>query len=275
MLTLKREYATEGDIPAEVKALYAEQDGVFVLQATIEGMRTQEDVNRVQNALRSEREAHQALKDRFGQLPAELDVETLQADLDELAELRASKDAKGGKLSEEQIEEIVGRRLARQLGPVERERDQLRTQLSEVEGERDQLRGTIQTGNLHSRLREEAIKAKVADTAIEDVLVFGERVFQFDEDGALVPKEGSKLAAGTTPSEWIESLRETKPHLFPLSSGSGARGSGGGAGGRNPWSKDHWNLTEQGKYIQSKGEEAAKRMAESVGSFIGATKAPA
>lgn len=275
MLTLKREYAAEGDVPTEVKALYVEQDGKFVLDATIEGTRTQADIDRVQNALRSEREAHQALKDRFGKLPSDLDADTLQADLDELAELRASKEAKGGKLSDEQIEEIVSRRIARQLGPVERERDQLKTKLVEVEGERDQLRGTIQTSDLHSQLRAAAVAAKVQDTAIEDVLVFGERVFKFDEDGALVPKEGSKLAAGVTPGEWIESLRESKPHLFPMSTGSGSRGSGGGAGGKNPWAKENWNLTEQGKVIQEKGEDHAKRMAESVGSFVGASKPPA
>jgi hypothetical protein len=275
VLTLKREYATEGDVPAEVKALYKEQDGKLVLDATIEGMRTTEDVNRVQTALQAERTAHQETKNKLSALPAELNVETLQADLDELAELRASKDAKGGKLSEDQIEDIVNRRIARQLGPVERERDQLKSRLTEVEGERDNLRGTIQTGNLHSELRRAAIAAKVADTAIEDVLIFGEREFQFDADGVIAPKDGSKLAAGTTPAEWLEGLREAKPHLFPLSTGSGARGAGGGAGGKNPWSKEGWNLTEQGKIITEKGEEHAKRLAESVNSYIGATSAPA
>ena len=85
MLTLKREYAAEGDVPTEVAALYKEQDGKFVLQATIEGMKTQEDVTKVQTALNKEREAHKALKDKFDLLPAEVDLEKLQDDLDELA----------------------------------------------------------------------------------------------------------------------------------------------------------------------------------------------
>ena len=273
MLTLKREYATEDDVPSEVRSLYDEQDGKFVLQATIEGMKTTDDIERVQTALRKEREAHKETQKRLSALPEDLDPEKLQADLDELEELRASKD---GKPDDDKIEEIVTRRLARAVGPVERERDQLRNQLSEVEQERDSLRGTIRTGTLHSEIRKAAETAKVEGTAVEDVLLFGERLFEIDEDGAIVPKENSPLGAGTTVSEWLEQARESKPHWFPRSQGSGSRGGEGNfEGGKNPWSKEGWNLTAQGRYITKHGEERAKRTAESVGSFIGATKPPA
>lgn len=271
MLTLKREYATEGDVPAEVKALYAEQDGKFVLQATIEGMKTQADVDKVQKALNAERDAHKQLKDKFEALPADLDLTKLQDDLDELADLRAGKE---GKLDDEKIEEIVARRIARQLGPVERERDRLKQQLTEVSGERDSLLGEKRTGTLHDALRKAATAAKVTDTAVEDVLLHGERLFEIDEHGSVVPKETSKLDAGLTPAEWLESLRETKPHFFPLSQGSGARGGTGLDGKPNPWSKAGWNLTEQGRFVEKFGEERAKQAAESVGSKLGAT-APA
>ncbi len=272
MLTLKREYASEGDVPTEVAALYKEQDGKFVLQATIEGMKTQADVEKVQKALNSERDAHKALKDKFELLPADLDLEKLQEDLDELAELRAGKD---GKPDDEKIEEIVTRRLARQLGPVERERDKLKQQVTDLTTERDGLLGEKRTGTLHSQLREAATAAKVVDTAVEDILLHGERLFEIDEHGSVVPKDGSKLDAGLTPAEWLDSLRESKPHFFPMSSGSGARGAGGGDGKSNPWSKDGWNLTAQGQYVQKHGEERAKQAAASVGSALGATKPPA
>ena len=44
-----------------------------------------------------------------------------------------------------------------------------------------------------------------------------------------------------------------------------------GAGGKNPWSKEHWSLTEQGRVINSEGAEAAERLAKMAGSYVGAT----
>ena len=47
--------------------------------------------------------------------------------------------------------------------------------------------------------------------------------------------------------EWTEVLTTEAPHLFKTNSGGGAAGSGGGIndGGKNPWRKATWNLTEQ------------------------------
>lgn len=49
-------------------------------------------------------------------------------------------------------------------------------------------------------------------------------------------------------------------------SGSGARPDNTGVkgGGKNPWSKEHWNLTEQGRLAREKPEEA-KRLAAAAG----------
>lgn len=45
-------------------------------------------------------------------------------------------------------------------------------------------------------------------------------------------------------------------------------------GYKNPWSAEHWNVTEQGRAIQNYGLTGAQGLAAAAGSFIGAT-APA
>lgn len=40
----------------------------------------------------------------------------------------------------------------------------------------------------------------------------------------------------------------------------------------NPWSADHWNITDQGKIIRALGPEKAAAMAKAAGVTIGATK---
>jgi outer membrane receptor for ferric coprogen and ferric-rhodotorulic acid len=40
----------------------------------------------------------------------------------------------------------------------------------------------------------------------------------------------------------------------------------------NPWKADEWNLTEQGRYIKRYGVDAGARLAQSVGSSLGAPK---
>ena len=61
-MAFKMELDSLDGLPEEVAKEYVEKDGKFVIQ--VEGMKTQEDVNRVQNALNAERTAHTALKEK-------------------------------------------------------------------------------------------------------------------------------------------------------------------------------------------------------------------
>jgi hypothetical protein len=76
-------------------------------------------------------------------------------------------------------------------------------------------------------------------SAIEDALLHGRQHFTLDAEGRPVkldaegrPELGKDGKNPFSPGEWIESLKETKPHWFPASSsGSGSGGaSGAGAG---------------------------------------------
>jgi len=83
-------------------------------------------------------------------------------------------------------------------------------------------------------VREEAIKAGMLPTAIEDAVLRGRSVFSLDDkkqieardsEGKLAVTEDKKVL---TVKNWIEGLKETSPHYWPQSEGAGAEGGLGG-----------------------------------------------
>jgi hypothetical protein len=69
----------------------------------------------------------------------------------------------------------------------------------------------------------------------------------------------------------LTEMQETKTHWWPGSQGGGARGSQGGGGfsGKNPWSAEGWNMTEQGSYLKAHGKDRAEKMAQAAGTSLG------
>ena len=60
---------------------------------------------------------------------------------------------------------------------------------------------------------------------LEDVEVFGERLFEVDDSGRVVAKDGVGITPGIDPAMWLGDQREKRPHWFP---GNVGGGSGGG-----------------------------------------------
>lgn len=97
------------------------------------------------------------------------------------------------------------------------------------------------------------------------------------ENGKVVAKDslGNQIFSRKSPGEMadfdeaIEQIVSTYPqkdHILKASgnSGSGSGGVGGDGGFKNPWSKEHWNMTEQGK-IFKESPEKAKQLAAQAG----------
>ena len=108
------------DIPEQYRDLYTEKGGKFELTG-ITGIKTTADVQRVQQALDNERNAHKETKASFEPFK-DWKFEDVQAQLDRLPELEA---AAKGKLDEAAIEEMVERRvhgtLTSRTAPLERQ----------------------------------------------------------------------------------------------------------------------------------------------------------
>lgn len=255
-------------VPDAFKGLYTEKDGKAVL-TNVNGLKTQADVDTVRDALRKERENHAVtqnlLKPWNGLKPDEV-----TAKLSRFDELEA---ASKGKIDETKIEEIVGNRLKLKTGPLETQLNDANTLLKTKDEEITKLRGTLTDISMKDIVRSAALKSKVHPTAVSDVELAAKNMMSFDEQGKLVTRDGLEgISAGLDIDAFMKTMFKQRPHWWPESEGGGSRENGnGGFSNKNPWSKEHWNMTEQGRYLTENGREAADRLAKSAGSSVGAT----
>lgn len=279
---LKTIYEKQEDIPEGYEKLYRERNGKWELHG-IEGVKTQADIDRVQEALRKEKTDHKVTKEslqKFG----DLDPEKVPAALEELEEVKAqlATATKEGKVDEGAVQERIEAAVNRAVGPLQRDKKSLETQLAnkdktiaEKDGEVQTLQGSIKRNKIEGILRDNAIGAKVIATAIDDAVMVGLGMFE-EVDGKYVTKDGVGVTPGLAPTEWYKDMQEKRPHWWPASVGGNSRGGGAPLGRHadNPWSPAGWNITAQGQYVKQHGIAKANEAAISVGSKVGDTKPP-
>ncbi|MCK5612910.1 hypothetical protein KAR91_64145 [Candidatus Pacearchaeota archaeon] len=260
-------YNTQEEIPEQYVDLFTERDGKWEL-TEVTGMKTQADVDRLNTSLVKERADHKATKEKLAPF-SELDPEQMAKDADELAEARIRLEQGEGGIDEEKMEALVTARVATQTAPLKRDLDKLTEERDGLVTENGEFK-TKETNRLISdSVREAAIGIKVIDTAMDDVLMLGERVFEIQEDGTVLTKDGVGVTPGIAPDIWLSEMQDKRPHWWPAAQGGGANGGGGGGGfADNPFSAEHWNMTKQGA-AQREDPAKAERMAKSAGTTIG------
>lgn len=249
--------------------LYTEKDGKFLLTG-VEGIKTQADVDRVNRALVAEKAAHKATKDKLAPLASYLDdVDATVAKLDKYDEL---EQAAAGKIDEKAIEGIVATRLKSQMTPLERRAAAAEAERDALKAANGELTAKEKRRIIHDAVRTAAVKSKMLDTAMDDALMLAERVMEVDEDGNVLTKDKAGVTPGIDVTTWLTEVQPKRPHWWPASQGGGAKGSGGGGGfSNNPWTAEHWNMTEQGR-ILNENPTRAENMAKSAGTTIGGRK---
>ena len=264
-MALEYNYKEEADIPEAHKDLYTETDGIWNLTG-VNGLKTPQDVANVQEALRKEREDHGKVKKDLKDWTALGKLDDVHVMIDEHPVLKAAAEGTGD--LEEKISKQVETRLAAVKAPLDRQIEKL----TEVNGEltltNTGLQGKITLGEKNEILTKAASQAKVLPTAISDILVIAGSQMEF-VDGKLVTGENGPVAAGLDPVAYMSEMTTQKPHWFPPTAGGGAGGGGPGGGfANNPFSDEHWNMTEQGTVFKADKARATK-MAEAAGTTIG------
>jgi len=265
-MELELMYDSMGAIPAGFEKLYTEKDGKAVLTG-ISGMKTQADIDRVQEGLRKEREDHAKTKADLKPFKG-MNPEEVQATLDRVAELEA---AAGGKLDDEAINKIVESRLKTQTAPLTRQIEELTTKNAELEENVGNLSGTLTKSERNAAVRKAAAEMKVHSTAIPDVELVAESYLEKDEHSSRwVVKDGVEgVTPGADINQFMKEMQKVRPHWWPESVGGGAGGMGpGGVSSTNPFKADSWNVTEQGALIRS-DRPAAEAAAKAAGTTIG------
>jgi len=268
-LQVELEYEAQDDIPENVRGLYDEKDGKFVLTG-VSGLKTQNDITAVQEALRKEREDHAKVRDQLkpwstlGKKPDEI-----QAELDRIAELKAAAE---GKIDETKMEELVNGRLKQHTGPLERQLSEKDERVTELTGLVEQLQNSIETRDRNDVVRQAAMDTKVHNTDIDDILMVAGHVLEKTDDGQFITKADVKgVTPGVDVKTFMKEMQKTRPHWWPQSEGGGAGGGGAGVpgGGKNPWSADGWNFTDQSRIVKEQGMEVAEKLAKAAGTSVG------
>ncbi|WP_414461811.1 hypothetical protein [Hyphomicrobium sp. DY-1] len=134
------------------------------------------------------------------------------------------------------------------------------TKIAKLEG--DQRKRLI-TDGLTAALTESGVTSPAFLKAARAMLESGVEVI--DEDGTAVAKMKAELGGDDIAkyvANWVQG-DEGKSFVAPAS-GSGAPGSQQRSGDSNPFSKEHWSKTEQGKLLRT-DRGKAERLAKSAG----------
>ncbi len=276
-MALNLVYEKQDDIPENHRELFTERNGKWQLTG-ITGLKTQEDVDRVQRSLDAERLAHKGTKDRLrplhfdNQSVVEMSDDQLKTVIEAFDGYDELKTAASGKVDEAKLNEIVESRLKTKLAPIEREKtlteEKLKTATEKLTGleTKDRLR------LITDEVRKARVQVKAAQEAEEDILLNAERMFEISSDGRVVTKDGVGVTPGITADIWFSEMQAKRPLWWGPSEGLGARGDTGNGGGLNPWKGENWNLTDQGQYISKHGIEKAQQLAKQAGTSIGGAK---
>ncbi|SET28362.1 hypothetical protein [Thorsellia anophelis] len=184
-------------------------------------------INEVTTGLKNKNsELHGKLKEQAEQLknfegfdPVALKALMKRVETDEEAKL----------IAEGNFDEVINRRTERFRSDTEK---QLQAKDAELQAARE-FANKFKGRMLGDLVRGIASKAGALSGADEDLLLRAQSVFKISDDGEAVAldKDGSVIYGkdGRTPltvQEWIESTKETAPHLWPQAQGTGAGGTG-------------------------------------------------
>ena len=254
-------------VDAVYHSLYTEKDGKFQLTG-VEGMKTDADIQRLQSALAKERNDHKAAKEKYAILGDKDPIEVI-ALLDKIPELEA---AAKGNLDDTKIDGIVQSRIKAILAPIERQLDSEKQRSALLETENLQFKQERKISTIHTQLRKAAVESGIKkESAIEDVILIGERFFELTDDGMVVAKDVPGVTQGIDPKMWLSDQQQKREYWWGETLGGGAQGSGAFKGVANPWSATNWNMTEQGKLYKANPTKAAQ-MAKAAGTKIGGPK---
>lgn len=153
------------------------------------------------------------------------DMESAKEAMDFLQNNKDAQLIKDGK-----VEELIQKRTSQLVSDHETKMIEMTSIIKEAQQKGDLYEQLYNTKMVDDGLREAAVEAKIRPEAILDVLLHGRAIFQLAEDGSLEARDKDGKLRKTaddkvlTTKNWIEGLKKTAPHYWPMSEGTGAIG---------------------------------------------------
>lgn len=255
MSALKLIYENETDIPAGFAELYTEKDGKWTLTG-VDGLQTNDNVKRLETALKAERDAHRKTKEQAKKLEkiGDRDVDQLLKDAEEAPDLREELEELkkgGGRDAQAQIDAAVERERKRLLREVDKEKAEtakVQKQLEEERAGKEKLTTKMRSTTVRGELTKAASAAGMRKEAVDDVLRYQD-VFEVvegdDGNDKVVTRDGVGVTPGISPADWMADRKNDRPHWWPDSEGGGLRGGDKkNPGVDNPFKREGFNFTK-------------------------------
>jgi len=231
------------------RALYIETDGKFRLD--IDGY---EDPKGLKSALQSERDAAKTAKQELNQFKQQFDG----VDIEKIKEFatKYKSDEMSRLLADGKIDEVLAQKT-----------DLMRSDYEQKLSEQTSRAQTLESKVLGGFIATYAAQAGVQPEAIDLVNMLAQNQFKLDVNGdpVAVNAQGEVINGkdGKTPlsiTDWLTSLRESKPLLWGNPQGSNAPGSKGGGKVDILKADGSVNLTKLGQ-LRNENPQLAKQLA--------------
>jgi hypothetical protein len=145
--------------------------------------------------------------------------------------LTENEDAK--LIKDGKIEEVIEKRTSQLRLDHETALEEFSIKIQDLESSKGKYKSMFQNKIIEDELRAVAAKQGVRMEALSDVLLRGNTVFTLGSDGSVEARDSSgallKNEKGSvlTPAVWIDGLKDSSPHYWPISEGAGATGKVG------------------------------------------------
>lgn len=235
-------------VDENLRGIYAETtDGKYQIRADIA---FQSDFERVRDTLTKERTSNKELTSKVKDLQSRLDaydgldataVKGMRVELDNL------------KNNESDVNKIKSSKAELEIKFKE-----LTTKFDELSKINETYLREKKTNTLREKARQALHQNGMPDYAIDDGLMYAERMLEMTDDGSVRVKHDNNLNSiypeGVTVETWAGIIKKNKPHLFGGSVGGGAGGSGSESAVFEDWTNTGMNgginLTKLAKAIR-------------------------
>lgn len=235
-------------VDENLRGIYAETtDGKYQIRADIA---FQSDFERVRDTLTKERTSNKELTSKVKDLQSRLDaydgldataVKGMRVELDNL------------KNNESDVNKIKSSKAELEIKFKE-----LTSKFDELSKINETYLREKKTNTLREKARQALHQNGMPDYAIDDGLMYAERMLEMADDGSVRVKHDNNLNSiypeGVTVETWAGIIKKNKPHLFGGSIGGGAGGSGSESAVFEDWTNTGMNgginLTKLAKAIR-------------------------
>ncbi|WP_374447410.1 hypothetical protein [Providencia sp.] len=173
---------------------------------------------------------------------------------------RFENDEEAKLIADGKIDEVINKRTERMRGDTDKQLKEANAKVEKAEAFANKFRARV----LGDEIRSAAGKAGALSSAQEDLILRAKGIFQINDEGQAVavdedgnPIMGKDGRTPLSPVEWVESLKENAPHLFPAASGTDAgKHKQGGA----HLKRSQMSASEKAEYIRRHGRDTYLRL---------------